>query len=291
MTARQLHIMLAVTAVSLLVCSCELKWKAEGTVYQPQIAVEGWIDEGLFANVILTQSMRFNYEDDSDNVELADIPIRWAKVTVSDGENEEILVGRMDSRYFPPFIYTGSRLRGKAGRKYILKVEYSGRTLTAETTIPEPVSIEDIGIETSEESDTLYSVNITFLDDPGQKNYYKVFTRVTPGDTRYLPSFMGTVSDEAISSDHKGKISVNRALKQLDVDGYTPFFKRGDTVEVKFTQLPEEGFRFWSDYEDALTSGDNIFFPNTVNVRSNISRGLGIWCGYGTDVRTVIIPE
>ena len=122
----------------------------------------------------------------------------------------------MDSRYFPPFIYTGSRLRGEAGRKYILKVEYSGRTLTAETTIPEPVPIEDIGIETSEKSDTLYSVNITFRDDPGQKNYYKVFTRVTPGDTRYLPSFMGTISDETISSDHKGKISVNRALKLSD---------------------------------------------------------------------------
>ncbi len=278
--------------IPMLLSSCELNWRAECMVFEPKIAVEGWIDEGLFANVILTQSMKFNFESDSDSVDLKDIPIRWAKVSVSDGQTEEILVGRMDDRYFPPFIYTGSKLRGEAGKTYTLTISYSGRTLTAQTRIPEPVRIDDVEIAESEESDTLYTVDISFRDDPTEENYYKVFTRVTPGNTRYLSSFMGTVSDQTISSGHKGTINVSRPLSQINkMEDYTPFFKRGDTVEVKLTQLPKEGFDFWCDYENALTSGDNILFPSSANIRSNISGGLGIWCGYGTDIRTVIIPE
>lgn len=280
------------TAASVLSFSaCEPDWKSGDYSFQPQIVVEGWIDEGLFANVILTQSLIFGNNSDEGSNELMDIPIRWAKVSVSDGENEEILVGRLDDRYFPPFIYTGSRLRGEAGKRYTLTVEYSGRKLTAETTIPESVKIDDIQVEKSGESDTLYSVRISFRDSPTQKNYYKVFTRVKPYDSRYLSSFMGTVSDEMLSSDHTGTINVSRALNQLSFDDYTPFFRRGDTVSVKLTQLPEDGFNFWSDYENAITTGNSILFPSNTNIRSNISGGLGIWCGYGTDIRTVIIPE
>lgn len=277
----------AAVLVLVALFSCDPEWKNIGSGYEPQIAVEGWIEEGFFANVILTQTMGIG----AGTGNATDIPVRWAKVTVSDGEHEEILVGRVDARYFPPFIYTGSEIRGEAGKHYTLKVEYSGRTLSAETWIPESVPIDDIVVEQSEESDTLYAIRIAFRDNPSEKNFYKVFSRVTPGDSRYGSSFLGTVSDEVFSGDNIGTITVSRPFRQLDAGDYSPFFNRGDSVYVKLTQLPEEGFDFWSDYENAVTIGTGILFPSSSNIRSNISGGLGIWCGYGTDAVMTVIPE
>ena len=110
-------------------------------MYNPEIVIDGWIEVGKGATVVLTQSVMVHPEDNESEIRLQDIPIRWAKVTVSDGEREEILVGRMDEDIFPPYKYTGTAIKGEAGKKYSVKVEYSGRTVTAETTIPHAVHL------------------------------------------------------------------------------------------------------------------------------------------------------
>ncbi len=280
---------LSALALLAVLSSCSLKWRMDGQDQTQQIAVEGWIEEGGFANVILTQSIRLDPNTDETEIALGDIPIRWGKVTVSDGEQEEVLVGRMSDGIYPPFIYTGSRIRGEAGKKYTLKAEYSGRTLTAETRIPAPAKIDDVEVIQSELSDTLYSIRISLSDDPSEKNWYKVFTMIRSEEHRYYSSFLGTVSDEVFSGDSHAELTVNRAFRHTRLDSYTPFFAKGDTVYVKLSQLPEDGFRFWSDYENEISNGKNILFPSTSNLSSNISGGRGIWCGYGSDIKEVII--
>ena len=127
-------------------CSCDIKWRNGDYVYNPEIVIDGWIEVGKGATVVLTQSVMVHPEDNESEIRLQDIPIRWAKVTVSDGEREEILVGRMDEDIFPPYKYTGTAIKGEAGKKYSVKVEYSGRTVTAETTIPHAVKIDDFKV-------------------------------------------------------------------------------------------------------------------------------------------------
>ena len=103
--------------------------------YEPQIVVEGWIEDGGYPVVIVTSTVPvtgdYRYWD-----EMQDHIIRWAKVTVSDGEKDVVLTGKMDNDYFPPYVYTTSRLKGESGKTYTLTVEYSKRTVTARTTIP-----------------------------------------------------------------------------------------------------------------------------------------------------------
>ena len=92
--------------------------------YEPQIVVEGWIEDGGYPVVIVTSTVPvtgdYRYWD-----EMQDHIIRWAKVTVSDGEKDVVLTGKMDNDYFPPYVYTTSRLKGESGKTYTLTVEYS----------------------------------------------------------------------------------------------------------------------------------------------------------------------
>ena len=121
-------------AICLLLGSCGEKHQPEDI---PQIVVEGWIESDGYPVVMLTTTVSIG-EDAKDWTSLKDNILRWAKVSISDGVHEEILTGRMDNSYFPPYIYTTSRMKGESGKTYTLKVEYGGRTVTAQTTIPDP---------------------------------------------------------------------------------------------------------------------------------------------------------
>ena len=87
--------------------------------YAPQIVVEGWIENGGFPVVIITTTVPVN-ESVKDSSDLKNHIIRWGKVSISDGEKEVILSGRKDERFFPPYIYTTSKLKGEVGKTYLL---------------------------------------------------------------------------------------------------------------------------------------------------------------------------
>lgn len=279
---------LSAILITLALSGCEPKFDFGGIDFEPQIIVEGWIENDEAAHVILTQSITMDM--DTSGTSLADIAIRWAKVTVSDGETEEVLTGRMDKNYFPPFIYRGSRIKGVPGKTYTLKVEYSGRTLSAHTTIPAAIPIDKLEVNKCEDSDTLYQIRLKFRDNPEQTNYYKAFTQIVPKETRFYSAFMGTVSDE-ILNEGEADIRVNRGMRHTQLEKYTPYFSVNDTVNVKLTQLPEEGFVFWSSYENEIINGRNPLFPSNTNIKSNVEGGKGIWCGYGKTIRKVVIAD
>lgn len=268
-----------------LLTGCEPQWDFGLTDFNPQIVVEGWIESGNFAYVCLSQTKTLDMPLDS--MAIFDIPIRWAKVTVSDGSESEVLTGRMDKNYTPPFIYTGSRIRGEAGKTYTLKVEYSGQEVTATTSIPQPVPLTSLIVEKCSDSDTLYQLKAYFDDNKSEKNYYKFFTQVLPPDKRFFSSFMGTFDDSVLPG--QACVPVYRGLRYTDLKKYTPFYRKMEIVAVKFTQLPQEGFEFWSSYENEVTNGKNPIFPSSSNLKSNIKGGLGIWCGYGTKVYYALI--
>lgn len=272
-----------------ILLSCEPKWDFGSVGFEPQIVVEGWIESDGYPFVCLTQTKTLDMPLDS--MAMFNVPIRWAKVTVSDGTSTEILTGRMDKRYTPPFVYTGSQICGEAGKTYTLKVEYSGRILTSETYIPEPVSLEKVVVGKCDDSDTLFQIKAYFHDDKTIKNYYKFFTRVWSDDKRYFSSFLGTFDDNILSEDGNASVSVFRGFRYTNLGKYTPFYKRKDSVAIKFTQIPEDAFNFWSDYENEVTNGKNPIFPSSSNLRSNINGGLGIWCGYGVNTYHIVIED
>ena len=285
LTNKVQYMSVIMTVTAFLSCTPEIN--VDNIDFEPQIVVDGWIENGQPANVILTQWLPVN----SDNyISVKEIPIKWAKVTVSDGEKEEVLAGGIDSKYNPPYVYRGYSIRGECGKTYKLKVEYADRVVTAETTIPEPVEILDYKISKCKDSGLMYSVDITFEDEKDRKNYYKVFSMVHNKDSRFYSSFMGTVNDKVSDGDGMINMQVNRGYR-FDNDGfkYTPYYSLYDKVSIKLTQINKKEYDFWLSYENEVTNGKNPLFPNTSNLQSNIQGGKGIWCGYASDVINVSI--
>ena len=255
---------------------------------RPQVVVEGWIEHRGFHVVMVTTTVPVT-ETIKDIKDLKDHVVNWAKVSVSDGNDEIVLIGQKNDDYFPPYIYTSTAMRGEAGKTYTLKVEYSNRTVVARTTIPEPKDLEYIKVAKAESVDSLYYLIGGINDDPLTKDYYKVFTKVAGKDSTYVSSFMG-LTDDAILSEKKKEIPINNGTGRIDEPLIT-HFTADDMVQVRFCTLDDESWKYWSDFEELQSLTTNPFFPISTVIRSNVKGGLGYWAGYGATYYKVSIPD
>ena len=65
------------------------------------------------------------------------------------------------------------------------------------------------------------------------------------------------------------------------------YFKKTDTIFIKFTTIDQNTLKFFTTYEAAYQSNGNPF-ASPVNIISNIEGGgLGIWAGYGVTYDTI----
>lgn len=253
------------------------------------IVVEGWIESGKHPVVMLSTNVPVLGEGQSID-SLAKYLIRWAKVTISDGEEDVVLTGRMNKDYFPPYIYSTYKMKGKPGKTYEIVVEYSGRIVTASTTIPAPVELEYIHVERESDSDSLFILKAGLKDDPATKDYYKFFTKVRGVDSYYKVPILSTIDDAVLSADIS-EVNLIKGLGLPETDG-SMFFCKGDTVDVKVCTMDQYSYFYWTDFEEITSLSTNPFFPSTKKIRTNINGGLGYWAGYGsTDYTIVIEPD
>ena len=265
-------------------CSCEKESMQEA--YQQTLVVEGWIENDDFPVVILTKTLPVSREfQQVDNLE--DYLVRWAKVTVSDGENSVVLTGRYDDMFYPPYVYTTSRIKGEVGKTYYLTVEVDNYYATAKTTICSPPDLDSYKVVKVTGNDTLYQITASFRDYPQEKNYYQFFTKVGENTGHYLSAFLGSIDDEQLQAELV-EIPVYRGF-MLSEKEYTPYFCKGEKVSVKFAQLDAEAFHFWDQYSKAESLSSNMFLSVSASLPSNIIGGVGYWSGFGAVNRHFII--
>ena len=247
--------------------------------YTSKLVVEGWIEDGGFPVVMLSRSLPVNNEFVAMS-DLSNYILRWAKVTISDGIDSVVLTGKYDAGYFPPYIYTTSRMKGVAGKNYTLTVEYRNEKVTACTTIPKQPPHCSFIVERCANSDTLFQMTANFVDIPNEKNFYQFFVRVGTHSKQYLASYLGSIDDEVVGHDVI-KVPIYRG-HQLREKDYTPYFSVNDTVSIKFAQVDEMTFHIWDSYTKNLSLSQNMFLSTYSNLPSNIIGGYGYWCGYGS---------
>jgi hypothetical protein len=270
----------------LILTACNDDFELQGEE-SSKLVVEGWIEDGGFPIVMLTRSLPVSTEYRNID-DLSDYILRWAKVTVSDGTDSVVLTGKYDEGYLPPYIYTTSRLRGKAGRQYSLTVEYKNYHATSKTTIPHVPTYCAFSVERTKGSDTLFQIKAKFKDNPTEKNYYQFFTRVGTKSKQYLASYLGTLDDNVLNNETE--IPIYRG-HQLQLDQYTPYFALTDTVSVKFAHIDETSFRIWDSYIKILSLSSNMFLSTSTDIETNINGGYGYWCGYGTITNYIVIQD
>lgn len=281
----QPRIILFILALLLLSCTDDFD---NTDSYESQLVVEGWIDDGGFPVVILTRTLPVSTQK-QDIEKLKDYIIRWAKVTVSNGKDSVILTGKIDNGYFPPYIYTTSKMRGSAGERYSLTVEYKDFRACATTTIPSPPPHCSFNVLPCTDSDTLYQIKAKFTDNSEEKNYYQFFTRTGTETRQYMAAYLGSIDDDILDGETDFSIYRHHQLRRKNK--YTPYFTINDTVSIKFAQVDEASFQIWDSYIKMLSLSGNLFLSTSSNITSNIVGGYGYWCGYGSIEQHIILQD
>lgn len=255
---------------------------------ESDLVIEGWIEEGKHPIVMVTTSLPTMTEF-QDWETLYDHLVRWAKVTIDDGEETVVLTGKMNRKYFPPYVYTSAHIIGEAGKTYRLTVEYEGMVATASAVIPESVPLEYVKVAEAADG---YKIFAGLKDDAESKNYYRLFSMIEGVDSTYAPSFLGLIDDD-ILADGVNEVAVNGAyVSDFGAAQRSPLsYKEEDVVRFRLSSMTEEIYNYWEDFDDVSGLSSNPFFPVNKKIRSNVSSGMGYWAGYGSSYYRVSIAD
>jgi len=273
--------------LGLILVSCSNDNFSSEKSLESKIVVEGWIEEGDFANVLLSSSIPVTDVIDSTNV--LNRVIRSAKITISDGETSEVLRVKNDKNRIPPFVYFGSTIKGQAGKEYSLKIEYLNRVITAVTKVPETVPLKSAEYIKTNPSDTTGYVFVKFDDPPSQKNYYQLATRLDKEEPIFVPAFYGNLDDKNFK-ESSVSLQINRGVLLFPKTKFTPYFADGDLIYVKLRTQTKESLDFWNSWQNEIVNSQNPIYPANISLKSNINGGIGIWAGYGQSTITVRTP-
>lgn len=279
-------------------------WSCEKTIHiqtdttSPKLVVDAEIENDVPPTVILSSSL--GYYATIDSTVLTNSFIHNAIVTISDGSKTHQLK-EYKVAAATGFVYYYSSdpatpstyLKGELGKQYQLKITYQNQVYSSTTTIP----------LLTKKMDSLWwqpiknypdSPQVTIMtratDPPGLGNYIRYFTKQNAGP--FLPG-LNSVFDDQIVDGKTYSIQIDKGVNRnepLDRANYG-FFMKGDTAVVKLCNIDKPTYDFWRTWEYAFQSVGNPF-SSPGKVIGNIDNGgLGAFCGYAAQYKTLIIPK
>lgn len=280
-------------ALCLFFISCERDITVDLPEAEQKIVVEGYIEPGEKAVVMLTRSTSFFAPIPNDSASLLSYIVVGAdvSVTVSDGVITDHLTLTIDTNYYVPLLYKSDTLIGQAGRTYTLTVVADGKTITSTTTIPQLVPLDSVWFKVQEGRDSLGFAWAHLTDPDTIGNCYRWFAKRLNKDKRFLTP-PGSVFEDKFINAKSFDFAYNRGTEpnstaEEDNDSRRGFYKIGDTIAVKFCAIDRAHFEFWRKADQQINSNGNPF-GSPAPIPTNIIGGLGIWGGYATTFDTII---
>lgn len=251
--------------------------------YEPQIVVEGRIENGEYASVLLSTSASFT--ESMDTINLLNHAIRNAKVTISDGTSTEVLLLKTNHQKIPPYEYVTTDMKGEVGKYYSLTIQYYEKTITATTSIPQPVEMDSLWFKKKSETDRTGYIHIQFknLSD----HNYQVSTQEIPDEKTFIPCLYGNIDRTLYSKGETVSMQINKGPVIFPETSYTTYFPDSVPIKVKLSTQTQESYEFWTSYQNEILNSQNPIFPAANKLKSNIRGGVGIWAGYGSSVRII----
>ena len=280
--------------------ACEKSISITSPNLPSKLVVDAQIESGTQPIVVLSTSL--NYFESIDTADLNKSFVRNAKVTLSDGTKtstlkqfEQVLPGGFKYVYYSndpskPL----SAIIGTFGKTYLLSIEFNGEIYTSTTTIPlltkkiDSLFFKIVPNRPSTDSFRIVSAKIT--DPPGLGNYIRYFTKVNT--QQFFPG-NNSVFDDDIIDGKTYTVDIPRGVDKnfpLERENYG-FFKKGDTVLIKYSNIDKSTYDFWRTWEFTYQSVGNPFSSPGV-VIGNVSNGaLGAFCGYANSFNQIIITK
>ncbi len=262
------------------------------------LVVDASIENGQAPRVILSKS--FDYFSKISPDLLAGTFVHDADIYVSNGiKTQKLKEYSIDSSGGNSLFYysvdssmLANSFRGELNTKYDLKIVSGDKEYHATTTIPSlSKKIDSLWWEparfTTDVSKVVVIVRAT--DPPGLGNYIRYYTKQNDGP--FLPGNQSVFDDQLID----GTTYDLRLDPGIDRNDPAPFdsnfFRHGDTVVLKLSNIDRTTYHFWLTMEFAYQSIGNPFAsPN--KVLGNVDNGaLGAFCGYSSDFKTLLIPR
>jgi Domain of unknown function (DUF4249) len=281
-----------------LFSACEKDINFELKDAETLLVVDANIENNQPPVVILTKSLDFY--STIDPALLFNSFVRNAEVTMSNGtlthklrEYGQQLTGT-DSLYYYSIdsANLATAFYGQLDTRYTLSIKVAGKQYTASTAIPKLAKRPDsLWWKPAPFSDDTNKVilMVKATDPPGLGNYVRYFT--SRNHDAFLPG-ENSVFDDQVIDNTTYEIKVDPGINRNNPIPFDDnYFKRGDTVALKISNIDKATYTFWSTWEFAFQSIGNPFAqPN--KVVGNISNGaLGAFYGYASSTKTLAIPK
>lgn len=276
--------------------------------YQRKLVIEGTIENGSPAMVLITRSIPYfseiNMSTLTDSVLVTGQQAR-VFITSETGETEELTWQiSPEATYYVAFM--GKNVIGREATHYTLRVEYDGKTYTAKTYIPKTFDLDSVWFDQSTEilNDEQATIRMLMSDPADEENYYAFFCKVNSPTLRDrlwvsgLPVAFDDRTFNGLTFNYEmfrvGYSSLMAGmLDEADQESFTRrTFRRGDTVYLKHTQIDHHTYKYLLSAGTEAAYGGNPFtnpLPAVTNFDSE--EVLGHWSGFAAKIDTLVWDE
>lgn len=282
----------------MLLLGCEKKIEFTPHDQPDKLVVEATIENGEPPVVILSKSVGYFSKLTPDV--LTRSFVHGAEVSVSNGslthrlkEYSRSFGGNISFYYYSiDSSDLSTAFVGELKHQYSLEIISEGKEYTASTSIRDTTKrIDSVwwrpAPATSDSSRVIIMVRAT--DPPGYGDYVRYFTKTNNGP--FLPPYNSTFDDLLIDGTTY-ELQIEKGVdRNATRDDEENFFKKGDTVTLKLSNIDRPTYDFWRTIEFSYASvGDPFSTPTRVlgNIKGN---ALGYFGGYASQYRTIIIPK
>ncbi len=289
---------LLLTVILFTIVSCERAIEFSPKQTANELVVEAIIENNQPPRVILSRSLAFFSTLSLEQLQSSFV--HGAVITISDGSRTHQL-----KEYAVPvggyqfYFYTtdssdlGTEVKGQFDTRYDLSINVDGKSYTAYTTIPSLSKTVD-SIWHMPAPDNPDSTKVVVMarttDPPGYGNYIRYFTSTNDG--QYFPG-LTSVYDDQIVDGTTYNVQIEKGVDrntEIDFETYS-FFTKGDTVDLKLTNIDKATYDFWRTMEYSYSGIGNPFSSPT-RIIGNISGGaLGYFGGYAVQYSRLLIPR
>lgn len=282
-----------------LLASCEREIDLVPADSEPKVVVEGTIENDKYPLVYLTRSL--NYFSGISPEKLAGSFVHDAVIKIS-GDGKSCVLKEFELSFgggYSAFYYTAdsadasNSFKGQLGTDYSLSIEADGRVYESTTAIPElGQKIDYLYVEENVDNEDSSKVALYghFVDPSGLGNYSRYFTQV--GSEPFYAG-LNSVLDDQVFDGKEFDLQIEQGVDRngdIDYENYS-FFRKGDSVSVKFCNIDKGVFDFWRTLEYSYASIGNPFSSPT-KIKGNITNGaLGYFGGYAVQYSSIRIPE
>lgn len=291
--------------------SCEEDITPDPSLYKSQYVVEAYIEKSenaLPPYLLLTRSIGFYSKIDS--VVLKNLFVHGAKITIEykgtsypmqeiclsqlpEPLRSEVLKGlgiNPDSLAIDYCAYTdlNGSIPLEVGELYHLEIVVGEDTLRSRCYIPLAVPFDSIwfGNLPGRQNDSFAQAFCIIQDNPQYKDFYRYFTA---GMGESLQPNFSSVTNDFFFDGQRFKFTLNKASSpESGFSDTTGYFRRGDTVTVKWCTINDAQFDFWNTLEVSRTRQGP--FSSYVRINGNIDNGLGIFGAQNCKTYRIFVP-